>query len=186
MRKSAVLAVLVGGSLFALSAMATTDTTTSINAATWYFGAQGGIASMNQNIGTKGNFGATAGYKFGPEWGAALYTNYTPLTGAKMMMYGVEGNYFFTGALEGLHVGMKFGLANTSVDVVNTSFSRIAWGPKVAYDWAFTKGWSLGAETGMMFLPSKNTSQTVGTTTVTINQPSVTAFGFTAAIKYWL
>ncbi len=162
---------------------------------------KGSKSSLNNNASGSGrfSFGADAGYFVMPEFSIGAYFLYSSkkegsLTQSiKVLQYGVDGKYAFSGDLEGLQAGAKVGFTTSSIGATNTvlgtipsiNLTQFTFGPTVSYDYVIGGGFSLGAELDYLLALKKKYSYTVGSTVTEVDAKGFAIFNALATVKYW-
>ena len=165
----AVSAVAVA--ILAQSPVASAKSGGAINEFTGYVGAQAGLSLPNG--GSQFAFGAVAGYKVQPTLGVGAFVNTYSVIGIRTTSYGLEGNYFLEGALQGLQIGAKIGLSTSStgtsgivggqnVTVSGSGGTNFIIGPKVNYDVVVADNITVGGEFNILFASGGNTPNILG------------------------
>lgn len=126
-----------------------------------YFGVNGGVVSPGfSGAQATSGFGAQTGRRLTPDFGIGAYyqtSNHDDSLGAsstRMDLYGVEGNYYFTGDMDGMVLGVKFGLATLNPSGSRKS-SSVSFGPRLAFDHRLTSSFSAGFEGSLLTQGSK-------------------------------
>ena len=131
-----------------------------------YIGIIAGAGSpSNSNAGL--TFGGTFGRRMTPDFGTGIY--YTQLSSdvfagamqvakAKLSAYGIEGNYYLTGDMDGMVLGVKLGLLSRNLEMIGmtTTATPLSVGPKLAFDYKMASQMSLGFEANVLFQSSNN------------------------------
>ena len=153
-----------------------------------YLGGLIGATSPNLNgAATSPGYGFTLGRRMTPFFGVGAYftrSGHDVLVGsvsssATFSLYGVEGNYYFTGDMDGLGIGFKLGLANYSVSMstpiggMSGSSSSVSTGPQMFFDHRIGENLSVGFQVNVMY----QTPQT--------NVASYNVINLFGAVKYW-
>ncbi len=103
-------------------------------------------------------------------------------SGAKqdLMTFGLDVDYHFNDLMPGLYAGLKIGMESLKYNVTGT-YSALAWGPEVGYDYAVGSGFSVGAEGSFVFVAKKD-KKVLG---VAANQKAHQTWTLAATVKYW-
>ncbi|HAR43545.1 MAG TPA: hypothetical protein DCS07_13105 [Bdellovibrionales bacterium] len=112
-------------------------------------------------------FGGTFGRRMTPDFGTGIY--YTQLsstisalgtagTSTKLSAYGVEGNYYLTGDMDGMVIGMKLGLLSRTLQMtgMKVTATPLSVGPKLAFDHKLDSKVSVGFEANVLFQGANN------------------------------
>ncbi len=136
-----------------------------------YVGAQLGLGFINNGVGMQPTFGLTGGYNLLPDLltvgafvdyigGGQIESATLALkdSGQTIIYYGLEGNYPLTFLIEGARVGLKLGLASSSISgatpgvfVDDVSKTQFFIGPKAEYYYPIAHGFSVGGEANVLF-----------------------------------
>ena len=166
--KSRLFAALAVGMMLCVANSAFALETPQISPTRSSAGIFGGLSFVGNSNGTKVGIGADANHRFDEVWGFGFYFDYISLGSTIASVNGVpftlstnivhvmlEGNYYFPGAFEGLHAGLKIGPAFTSgsnngANIAVYSGTDVAYGLTAAYDINIGHDFTAGPELNVL------------------------------------
>lgn len=138
-----------------------------------YVGGQAGMGVATNNLGTRLNFGATAGWTLSPDLVVAAFVNSVSFgnvssatlslidSSQRSLFYGLEADTSLKRfALSGVTLGLKVGLSSSNVRIpaavagipaTDVNATHLFVGPKLAYDYALANQLAVGAEANVLF-----------------------------------
>ena len=144
-----------------------------------YLGGLFGVASPS-NGDAQFAYGATLGRRLTPDFGIGAYVTTSKqsdtMADNRVSTYGVQGDYYFTGDMDGLVLGVKFGLATLKSTMANgssVSSTPLSIGPRLGFDYRLVPGFSIGFEGDVLFQGSNK------------NIDGYTLINMLGAVKLW-
>ena len=155
-----------------------------IDDSNYYLGGNLGVGLIANGGGGHPDFGAIAGIHFNRDFSAGAFFSSVPRgsfdaaetngasVGGSVNYYGLEGQYHVA-SIPGLQLGAKVALGTSTLDLggLSNSTTDLYFGPKLAYDYAVSEKFTLGAE-GNVLVSGADSARTTAT--------------IIAAFKFWI